>query len=175
MDQFVFGGGFVPGLGESGYAGMTNKKGNESRWDGGNPGLNYRFWDMAEDSGYKGKEVAGDDKEAENEEAAFLDNLFACRRQCKGDLGGASSLRTCIRACKGKGPKASAIKGLEAQTQAQMAASLAKMSEPDADQASRTAGGSSKTIWIIVGIVGVIGIAVLIYFLTRKKAVPVVA
>ena len=176
MEQFAYAGGFVPGLGDSGYGNVKSPW--ESRWDGGDPGLNYRFWDR--ENGYKGSEIdSADDDEIESEEAAFLDGLFACRRQCKKDKGGYPSLRTCIRACKGKGPKKSALKGMEAEANLKMADALAKMSQPDApdqqEQAAKSSGSSKTMIWIIVGIVAVIGIAVLIYFLTRKKAVPVVA
>jgi hypothetical protein len=171
---FVYSGQEVPGMGNSPYSNFNPSKWNEadfmSNFDGGDNGLNYRFFDQAE-NGYTGKDIV-------EEEAAFLDNLFACRRQCKGDLGGASSLRNCIRDCKGKGPRKSALKGKEADTNAQMAAALTALAS-DGGNASAArkseSGGSSKTIWIVVGIVVVIAIAVGIYFLTRNKAVPVSA
>jgi hypothetical protein len=138
-----------------------------SNFDGGDDGLNYRFFDQDE-NGYTGNDVV--------EEADFLGNLFACRRQCKADQGGYPSLRQCIRACKGKGPTRSALKGKEADTNAQMAAALTALASDKGNNsaARESSGGSSKTIiWVVVGIVAVIAIALLIYFLTRNKAVPV--
>ena len=172
---FVYSGQEVPGMGNSPYSNFNPSKWNEadfmSNFDGGDDGLNYRFFDQAE-NGYTGKDVV-------EEEADFLGNLFACRRQCKADQGGYPSLRQCIRACKGKGPTRSALKGKEADTNAQMAAALTALaSDKGKDSASRASsgGGSSKTIiWVVVGIVAVIAIALLIYFLTRNKAVPVTA
>jgi hypothetical protein len=150
----------------------ASKKETELGFDGGDEGLNYRFFNQAE-SGYKGSDINSDNGSDDSEvsaENAFLglENLFACRKLCKKDLGGASTLRQCIRACKGKGPKKSALKGMDAESQAKMADALAKSSS-ELD----TPPKSNKMIWIIVGIVAVIGIAVLIYFLTRNKAVPV--
>jgi hypothetical protein len=170
MDQFAFSGSLVPGLGPDGYNGFTARSrydnkaiGGEDNFNGGDPGLQYRFWNQAE-NGYKGSQIDG----GTPEEAAFLDNLFACRKQCKDDLGGASNLRDCIRNCKGKGLTKSALKTKEAETSAKMADALSKAAEPE------VAPKSNKTLWIVVGIVAVIIIALIIYFL-RKKSVPVVA
>lgn len=182
--NFAFAGEMVPGMGSNSNSlrainRYTGKEfGKENSFDGGDNGLQYRFWNQAE-NGYASSDIASDDAEILAEEAAFLglENLFACRKQCKADLGGASSLRTCIRNCKGKGPKASVRKGMEAETSSKMADALTKMAGEGEAQASRDAAGSSKTVWIVVGVIAaLIIIGLLIYFLTRKKAeVPVVA
>jgi hypothetical protein len=146
----------------------------ESNFDGGDPGLQYRFWNMAE-NGYAGSDIDNSDSEVLAEEAAFLglENLFACRKQCKADQGGYPSLRQCIRACKGKGPTQSALKAKDLEIQNKMAESLTQ-----SNNAPPVAGGSSKTtmlMWVIVSIVALIIIGLIIYFLTRKKEAPAVA
>lgn len=157
MENFVYGGQLVPLMGETNY-------------DGGNAWLNYRFWNQQADSGYAGSDVSANEG-ALLEEAAFLDNLFPCRKSCKEKVGKGPDFRNCLRECRGKGPKKSVIAAKEAETQAQLAAALTKMaSEPDSS-AARTSGAGSKTIiWVIVGVLGLAIIGVLIYFLTRKKA-----
>lgn len=155
MENFVYGGQLVPLMGEANYS-------------GGNAGLNYRFWNQQADSGYAGSDVSANE-EMLLEEAAFL-NLFPCRKHCKETVGKGPNFRACLRECRGKGPTKSAIAGKEAETQAQLAGALAKMaSEPDSG-AARTSGGSKTIIWVVVGVVGLLIIGLLIFFLTRKKA-----
>lgn len=173
--NFAFSGEMVPGMGNNSSLRAINRyTGKELNFDGGDKGLQYRFWNQAE-SGYAAPDISSDDAEVLAEEAAFLglENLFACRKQCKKDQGGYPSLRQCIRACKGKGPTSSALKAKDLEIQEKIASALTQ-SNTEAERT--TSGGSSKTIWIVVGvIVALIVIGLLIYFLTRKKAeVPAV-
>lgn len=173
--NFVFTGN-IPTMGNISGLKATNRItgkqfGGETNFNGGDPWLQYRFWNQAE-NGYNGSELGSDDAEIVAEEEAFLglENLFRCRKECKADLGGASNLRDCIRTCKGKGLRGSALKTKEAETADKVAESLKLMAQPE-----QPAKSSSTMVWVIVGIVAVIGISLLIYFLTRNKAVPVAA
>ena len=173
MEGFAFSGEMVPGMGPNTGLTATNiytgKKLGESNFSGGDPGLQYRFWNQAE-NGYASSDIE-DDIEASSEEAAFLDNVFKCRRQCKSDQGGFPSLRTCIRACKGKGLTGSALKTKDLEIQQQMAAALtAAASDSSSSSTQRTSGGSKTALWIILGVVALIIIAAVIYFVMRKKA-----
>lgn len=172
--EFVFTGdiptmGRIPGLKATNR--VTGKQfGGEANFDGGDPGLQYRFWNQAE-NGYNGSsisksELTSADDEIAAEEAAFLglENLFACRRQCKGDLGGASNLRQCIRNCKGKGLKNSALKTKDLEIQQQMAEALKAAAAP-APEPKKT----NTVLWVVLSIVVLVIIILLIYFLTRKK------
>ena len=99
--------------------------------------------------------------------------LFPCRKECKEKLGGekGQAFRECLRECRGKGPKKSKLKGLEAQTDAQMAAALQQISQPTDDDSSRMAdAGGKKTLYIVLAVVvlGIIGLSV--WLLTKKKA-----
>ena len=172
MEGFAFAGGLVPISGNElpNLRARNRYTGNELNFKGGDPGLNYRFWNQAE-NGYASSDMA-DDTEVLAEEAAFLglENLFACRKQCKKDLGGASSLRLCIRACKGKGLTSSAQKTKDLDIQEKMAESLRQMSVPEPTVPAK----SNTVLWVVLGVVAVIIIALVIYFMTRKK-VEVVA
>lgn len=151
MENFVYGGQLVPLMGENSY-------------DGGNPGLNYRFWNEQADSGY------ASDSDAEIlEEAAFL-NLFPCRKHCKETVGKGPNFRNCLRECRGKGPKKSVIAAKEAETQSQLASALSKMSSEPTDTGASSGGGSKTIIWVIVSVVALLIIGLLIFFLMRKKA-----
>lgn len=173
MEGFVYAAQPVPLGGESNFGFLnlrnryTGKKIGENNFDGGDPGLQYRFWDQQADSGYS----ASDINEAEEQAFLGLENLFACRKQCKSDLGGAANLRDCIRSCKGKGLRKSALKTKEAQTQEELAKALTKMAEPGQEPAN--GGGKNVMLWVVVGFMALVIIGLLIYFLTRKKAVPV--
>jgi len=176
MEGFAFAGGLVPmGGNELPNFKIKNRyTGNELNFRGGDPGLQYRFWNQAE-NGYASSDIDRADAEIIAEEAAFLglENLFACRKQCKKDLGGASSLRNCIRDCKGKGLTKSALKTKEAETEAIMAQSLSKLTANDS-AVSEAASKSKTMLWVIVGIVVLIIISLVIYFMTRKKAEVIV-
>lgn len=170
MEGFVYAGEPVPCGGNS-FPNLKMKNrytGSpvENNFDGGDPGLNYRFWNQQADSGY-----AGVDVDEMSEEAAFLDNLFPCRKHCKETVGKGPNFKSCLRECRGKGLTKSALKTKEAETQAQLAAALSKMAEtPTEDAAARTSSSSSKVIiWVVVGVLALAIIGVLIYFLTRKK------
>jgi len=141
----------------------------ESGFDGGDPGLQYRFWNQAENGYSGGSDTDRADAEVLAEEEAFLglENLFACRKKCKKDQGGFSSLRTCIRDCKGKGLKKSALKTKEAETADKMADALRLLAAPEQPV---VVAKSNTMIWVVVGILAVIIISLIIYFLTRKKA-----
>ena len=84
-------------------------------------------------------------------------------------MGGHSNLRDCIRACKGKGLRKSALKTKEAETQQQLAEALTRMADPGQEPEKK----SNVMIWVVVGFMALVIIGLLIYFLTRKKAVPV--
>lgn len=153
--NFAFSGGLVPGME------LMNKK-EDSSWDGGDPGLNYRFQSVPEDNenNYTSKQL---------EENGFLDGLFPCRKACKEKLGGRGfGFRDCLRECKGKGLSKSQLKTKDLEIQQQLAQSLSQ----DSGAGARTGeeeGGSKTFIIIIVAAIAVIGIGLAIYFLTRKK------
>jgi hypothetical protein len=174
--EFVFTGD-IPTMGRIAGLKATNRVtgkqfGGETNFDGGDAGLQYRFWNQAE-NGYKGSSISNSeldsaDDEISAEEAAFLglENLFACRRQCKGDLGGASSLRQCIRNCKGKGLKNSALKTKDLEIQQQMAEALKTAAAPAPEPETKK---TNTVLWVVLSVVVLVIIILLIYFLTRKK------
>ncbi len=175
MNQFVFSGD-IPTMGKSyGLKAFDRRNGErlggENGFDGGDAGLQYRFFNQAENN-YSGSDIDKADSEILAEEAAFLglENLFACRKQCKGDLGGASSLRQCIRNCKGKGLTKSALKTEDQKTQSKMAETLQILAAAPQQQ---PVAKSNTMLWVIVGIVVVIIVALIIYFATKKNEVAV--
>lgn len=164
MQGFVYSGEMVPLEGNSlpnlkAINRFTGKPMVDSNYSGGDPGLQYRFWNQQEDS-YS----ASDINQMEEEAFLGLENIFACRKQCKVDLGGHSSLRDCIRACKGKGLKKSALKTKEAETQEKLAEAMSKMAAPEEPQQK-----SNVMMWVVIGFMALVIIGLLIYFLTRKK------
>jgi hypothetical protein len=156
--NFAFSGGLVPGME------LMNKK-EDSSWDGGDPGLNYRFLSVPEDNenNYTSKQL---------EENGFLGGLFPCRRACKEKLGGKGfGFRDCLRECRGKGLRKSQLKTKDLEIQQQLIQSLSQNSDSGARTGEEEGGeGNSKMfILIIVAAILVIGICLAIYFLTRKK------
>jgi hypothetical protein len=151
--NFAFSGGLVPGME------LMNKK-EDSSWDGGDPGLNYRFQSVPEDNenNYTSKQL---------DESSF--DLFPCRKDCKEKLGGRGfGFRDCLRECKGKGLSKSQLKTKDLEIQQQLAQSLSQDSGAGA-KTGEEEGGSKTFIIIIVAAIAVIGIGLAIYFLTRKK------
>ena len=159
MNGFVYGGTMVPGM-------STGNDYLESNYQGGDPGLNYRFLNIPEDNenNYSGNQL---------EESALFDGLkqrlFPCRQACKEELGGKGpGFRDCLRKCRGKGPSKARQAEIDAALQAQAIAALS--SSPSASREQDDDGGSKTIIWIIVSIVVLFGIGLGIYFLNRKKA-----
>jgi len=153
MTEFAYSGCMVPGM-------TSGNDYRESNYQGGDPGLNYRFLNIPEDNenNYAGSQLL-------NEEENFT--LFPCRKACKEKLGGKGpGFRDCLRECRGKGPRKSKQAEMDAAIQAQAVAALS------ANDTSRQgeAGGSKTWIWIVLGVVVLIGVGVGIYFLARKKA-----
>lgn len=151
--NFAFSGGLVPGME------LMNKK-EDSSWDGGDPGLNYRFQSVPEDNenNYTAKQL---------DESSF--DLFPCRKACKEKLGGKGfGFRDCLRECRGKGLSKSQLKTKDLEIQQQLAQSLAQNSG-DTSRTGEEEGGSKTFIIIIVAAVAIIGIGLAIYFLSRKK------
>ena len=153
MTEFAYSGCMVPGM-------TSGNEYSESNFQGGDPGLNYRFLNIPEDNenNYAGSQLL-------NEEEGFT--LFPCRKACKEKLGGKGpGFRDCLRECRGKGPRKSKQAEMDAAIQAQAVAALS------ANDTSRQgeSGGSKTWIWIVLGVVVLIGVGVGIYFLARKKA-----
>lgn len=154
MNGFAYSGCMVPG--------MNSGNNLESNFQGGDPGLNYRFLNIPEDNenNYAGSQLL-------NEEEGFT--LFPCRKACKEELGGKGpGFRDCLRRCRGKGPTKSKQAEMDAALQAQAIAALS--SNPSASREQNDDGGSKTIIWIIVSIIVLFGIGLGVYFLTRKKA-----
>lgn len=100
-------------------------------------------------------------------------SLFPCRKECKEKLGGekGQGFKECLRECRGKGPKKSSLKGMQAQTDAQLAAALGQISQPTGDDSARmSAASGKKTMYIILGVVVVAIIGISVWLLTKKKA-----
>ena len=153
MNGFAYSGCMVPG--------MNSGNNLESNFQGGDPGLNYRFLNIPEDNenNYAGSQLL-------DEEEGFT--LFPCRKACKEKLGGKGpGFRDCLRECRGKGPRKSKQAEIDAALQAQAIAALS--SNPSASRQGET-GGSKTWIWIVLGVVVLIGVGVGVYFLARKKA-----
>jgi hypothetical protein len=99
--------------------------------------------------------------------------LFPCRKECKQKLGGekGQAFRECLRECRGKGPKKSALKGMQAESDAELAAALKQISQPTPEDAARmSADSGKKTMYIILGVVVVAIIGISVWLLTKKKA-----
>jgi LPXTG-motif cell wall-anchored protein len=157
MQGFVYSGELVPGMGN-----------RESSYSGGDAGLNYRFLNVPEsnENNYSSKDRMPDPPKRFEEEADF--SLFPCREQCKKELGGKGfGFRDCIRECKGKGPRKSVLKGKDLAIQENAVKALSDDDTQRTAQEEQT--GSKKTMWIIIGSLVVVGIAIAVYFLTRKK------
>jgi hypothetical protein len=180
MEGFVFAGAPVPNMGSSNFGNLNIKnrytgKSLENNFDGGDPWLQYRFWNMAENGYNRSTDYDAYDKidlDA-SEEPQFLGNLFPCRRDCKEKLGGkGAGFRECLRQCRGKGDKKSVLATKDADTQAKIAEALNKMADADAADSQRQAGSSNtKTIlWVVLGIVFVAIIIAIIYFINRNKS-----
>jgi hypothetical protein len=175
MEGFVFAGSPVPNMDSSNFGNLNIKnrytgRSLENNFDGGDPGLQYRFFNMA-DNGYD--TGSGTDKYDDLEASEFLGNLFPCRRDCKEKLGGkGEGFRDCLRQCRGKGLRKSALATKDSDTQAQIAEALKKMADSDAAESSqRQAEGGTKTIlWVVLGIVFVAIIIAVIYFINKNKA-----
>ncbi len=106
----------------------------------------------------------------QNEENDF--SLFPCRKACKDKVGKGAEFRNCLRECRGKGPKKSALRGMDSETDAELAEALKQASSDDSSSA-RTSGGSGNTImWIVIAvlILGIIGFG--IYLMKKKKVQP---
>jgi hypothetical protein len=154
MQGFVYSGGLVPGMGN-----------NEPGFSGGDPGLNYRFLNIPESNENNYSKDRMPEAPMYSEEADF--SLFPCRKECKEKLGGKGfGFRDCIRTCKGKGPRKSILKGKDLDIQDKAVTSL---SADDSVSREMQQEGGNKTMWIIIGSLVVVGIAIAIYFLTRKK------
>lgn len=155
MNGFVYSGGLVPGM-ES----YSNVDINDLSFDGGDPGLNYRFLSVPEynENNYTANQVLGDEENF---------TLFPCRKSCKEKLGGTGAgFRDCLRECRGKGPRKSKQAEIDAELQAKAIAALSQ----DGSTSRQGQGGSKTWIWILIGILALIGVGVGIYFLARKKA-----
>ena len=159
MNGFAYSGCMVPGM-------TSGNDYRESNFQGGDPGLNYRFLNIPEDNenNYTGMDL---------EESAMFEGLkaklFPCRQSCKEELGGKGpGFRDCLRKCRGKGPTKSKQAEIDAEIQAKAVAALTAQ---DSSTSKESGGGNSKTwIWITLGVVVLIAIGVGIYFLMRKKA-----
>lgn len=150
--NFAFSGGFVPNMGD-------NYKKQESSWDGGDPGLNYRFQSVPEDNenNYTANQL---------DESSF--DLFPCRKACKEKLGGKGfGFRDCLRECRGKGLSKSQLKTKDLEVQQQLVQSLSQ----DSGAGARTGEESNSKMYILITVAAivVIGIGLAIYFLSRKK------
>jgi LPXTG-motif cell wall-anchored protein len=152
MTEFAYSGCMVPGM-------TSGNDYRESNFQGGDPGLNYRFYESEDnENNYAGSQLL-------NEEEGFT--LFPCRKSCKEKLGGKGpGFRDCLRECRGKGPRKSKQAAMDAALQAQ---AIAALSANDTARQKET-GGSKTLIWIVLGVVVLIGVGVGIYFLARKKA-----
>lgn len=152
--NFAFSGGLVPGME------LMNRK-EDSSWDGGDPGLNYRFQSVPEDNenNYTSKQL---------DESDF--DLFPCRKQCKEKLGGKGfGFRDCLRECRGKGLSKSQLKTKDLEVQQQLIQAMNQDSGAGARTGEEEGGGSKASIIIVIAAIAVIGIGLAIYFLTRKK------
>ncbi len=167
MNGFVYSGGLVPNMGRNTYQGMSDMV--QSSYNGGDPGLNYRFLSVPEDNenNYSGYDVIKDEL---NEEANFT--LFPCRKQCKEELGGkGAGFRECLRACRGKGLSKSQIKTKDLELQEKAVAALTQPNQSgDSSRISDETGKTKKTVLIISGVILLVGIIVAVILLTRKKA-----
>jgi len=155
--NFAFSGGLVPGMG------LMNSRKEDSSWDGGDPGLNYRFQSVPEDNenNYTAKQL---------DESGFLEGLFSCRAACKEKLGGKGfGFRDCLRECRGKGLSKSQLKTKDLEIQQQLVQGFSQGSNSGARTGEDESGSSKTYIFIIIAAIFVIGIAFAIYFLTRKK------
>lgn len=164
MEGFVFSGQMVPGMGRNASFTATNrytgKKLGESNFSGGDAGLQYRFWNPAENN-YSSADI-DDDKEASSEEANFMEHIFKCKNKCKSDLGGYSTMRDCVRACKSnKGKVETTIKPIES--------SAYVVTEPTKDDVKEGIR-PNKTLWIVIILLVAIIIGLLIYFKTKNKS-----
>lgn len=155
MNGFAYSGCMVPGM-------TSGNDYSQSNFQGGDPGLNYRFLNIPEDNenNYAGNQLLDDEENF---------TLFPCRKSCKEKLGGKGpGFRDCLRECRGKGPTKSKQAQIDAEIQAKAVASL---TEQDSSSSSKKDGGGSKTIiWVVLGLIVLIGVGVGIYFLARKKA-----
>lgn len=98
-------------------------------------------------------------------------SLFPCRKECKEKLGGekGQAFRECLRECRGKGPKKSKLREIQAQTDAEMAEALKQISQPTGNETARTGGSSNTTLYIILGVVAVAVIGISIWLLKKKS------
>lgn len=165
MEGFVFSGQMVPGMGRNASFTATNrytgKKLGESNFSGGDAGLQYRFWNPAENN-YSSADI-DDDKEASSEEANFMEHIFKCKNKCKSDLGGYSTMRDCVRACKSnKGKVETTIKPI-------IESSAYVVTEPTKDDVKEGVR-PNKTLWIVIVLLVAIIIGLLIYFKTKNKS-----
>lgn len=167
MEGFVFSGQMVPGMGRNASLTATNrytgKKFGESNFSGGDAGLQYRFWNPAENN-YSSADI-DDDKEASSEEANFMEHIFKCKDKCKSDLGGYSTMRDCVRACKSNKGKVETI------TPVQPVVKVIESSyDPTELPKSKVGVGSNKSLWIVIVLLVAIIIGLLIYFKTKNKS-----
>lgn len=165
MEGFVFSGQMVPGMGRNASFTATNrytgKKLGESNFSGGDPGLQYRFWNPAENN-YSSSDIE-DDKEASSEEANFMEHIFKCKSKCKSDLGGYSTMKDCIRACKSnKGKVETTIKPVTESSY---------VVTTDQNTEIKEGVRPNRTLWITIIILVAIIIGLLIYFKTKKSEV----
>ncbi len=165
MEGFVFSGQMVPGMGRNASFTATNrytgKKLGESNFSGGDAGLQYRFWNPAENN-YSSSDIE-DDKEASSEEANFMEHIFKCKNKCKSDLGGYSTMRDCVRACKSN-------KGKVETPPAQPVVRIVESSSYNESSDNKEKTTSNKTLWIIITLLAAIIIGLLIYFKTKNKS-----
>ena len=164
MEGFVFSGQMVPGMGRNASFTATNrytgKKLGESNFSGGDAGLQYRFWNPAENN-YSSSDIE-DDKEASSEEANFMEHIFKCKNKCKSDLGGYSTMRDCVRACKSNNGK------VETPPTQPIVRIVESSSYDDSSDKAKTT--SNKTLWIVITLLAAIIIGLLIYFKTKNKS-----
>lgn len=164
MEGFVFSGQMVPGMGRNASFTATNrytgKKLGESNFSGGDPGLQYRFWNPAENN-YSSSDIE-DDKEASSEEANFMEHIFKCKSKCKSDLGGYSTMKDCIRACKSNKGKVETTVKIKPVAESSYA-------EPENNQISPDK--TLRILRIIIFLLIVLFIGLIIYFKTKESKV----
>lgn len=164
MEGFVFSGQMVPGMGRNASFTATNrytgKKLGESNFSGGDAGLQYRFWNPAENN-YSSADIE-DDKEASSEEANFMEHIFKCKDKCKSDLGGYSTMRDCVRACKSN-------KGKVETTIVKPVESSYVPLYPEVKEIKEGVR-PNRTLWIVIILLIAFIIGLLIYFKTKNKS-----
>jgi hypothetical protein len=164
MLGFAYAGEMVPGMGPHVGFKMKNRYTGQSLGDsnfsGGDAGLQYRFWNPAE-NGYASSDIE-DDKEASSEEGKFFDNMLKCRKQCQSDKGGYSTLRDCIKACKGKGVQPPEVKK---EVEIRQVPESSYVVTPSTDTPN-----PNKSMWIVISLLAAIILAMIIYLYWKKNS-----